>query len=113
MPGRARARRGSCDASRVCCAVLCGRARPGACRAPTGSRVAYGHVRPADGRQRPSEVYGRAPIDQVHGAGRPSWADVACVHLVNALPLEVCKVFQLLGQLLRRQLLEHVAISEI
>ena len=59
--------------------VLCGIVRPctaGRLQAPTGLRVAYGHMRP-------SEVYGAcrrllcgrgrivSPIDVVHGAGRP------------------------------------------
>jgi hypothetical protein len=46
-------------------------------------------------------------------AGRPNWADVACVHVVNALPLEVFQVCQLLGQLFGRQLLEHLDAVDV
>lgn len=65
-------------------------------------------------RRLPAAVNGRgtSPRDHVHGRG-PDWPTSRRVHPVNALPLKVCKVGQLVGQLVRCHLLEHVAISEI
>ena len=64
---------------------------------------------PARGRQRPRT----SPREHVHERRPAQLADVACVHQVNALPLEVCNVGQLVGQLARCHMLEHVAISEV
>lgn len=119
MPGRARARRGSCDASR---ALLCGVVRSRARPAPAGPYGLTRRLWPYHGRRnytgmlapamrpRPHSVADRS---RARAPAGPSWPTSRRVHLVNALPLEVCKVFQLVGQLLGRQLLEHVAIGEI
>jgi hypothetical protein len=99
MPGRARARRGSCDASRAqLCAVVHGRRL----QAPTGSRVAYGHTTAVGtirtcGRLLCGRGRTASPIDHVHERRPAQLGRRRMRALGQRLALKIGEVFQLVG----------------